>query len=69
MPKEYRFSFIFYRKILNSVGLKRSCLFLTDHHMTLWSHHVTSHLTVRTCALQKSNWFERHNDSKKDWQR
>ena len=23
--------------------------------MTLWSHHFTSHMTVRTCALQKSN--------------
>ena len=23
--------------------------------MTLWSIHVTSHLTVCTCALQKSN--------------
>ena len=23
--------------------------------MTLWRHHFTSHMTVRTCALQKSN--------------
>ena len=25
--------------------------------MTLWSHHVASRVTVRTCALQKSNWI------------
>jgi len=24
---------------------------------TLWSHHLTSHVTVPTCALQKSNWI------------
>jgi len=35
--------------------------------MTLWSHHVASHVTFRTCALQ--NWIEFGCHSKKDWQR
>ena len=64
-PKEYRFHFIFYRKILPRLilSLKLSCLFLRDRHMTLWSHHVTSRMTVRTTDIDLNLgavlWFQK----------